>query len=167
MAAEKIKPHQLSKPNPANYRKKSKSATIRTLIQTGCQNVNALSKATDTDPALASRILKQYKIESNQLSEYKLKRADIMAGMQHKLLASIGEDDIKKAPLGSRVLAAAQLYDKERLERNQSTANISTAHGITPEMQELYDKITGRAKVEGQTGENQKVEQDSLLITQE
>jgi hypothetical protein len=41
----------------------------------------------------------------------------VFAGLQQQILASITAEDIKKAPLGTRVLASAQLYDKEQLER--------------------------------------------------
>jgi hypothetical protein len=45
--------------------------------------------------------------------------------MQSKLLSSITDAEIKKAPVGSRILAVAQLYDKERLERSLSTSNLA------------------------------------------
>ncbi len=56
--------------------------------------------------------------------EFKKNRADILAQLQCKILSSIDDADIKKAPFGSRILAMAQIYDKERLERGQSTDNV-------------------------------------------
>jgi len=53
-------------------------------------------------------------------------RADILANIQLKLLSEIDDDRLKKAPVGSLVLAACQLYDKERLERGMSTANLAS-----------------------------------------
>lgn len=55
-------------------------------------------------------------------------RADILANIQMKLLSHLDDDRLKKAPAGSLVLAACQLYDKERLERGMSTANLATIH---------------------------------------
>ena len=52
-------------------------------------------------------------------------RADILANIQMKLLSQLDHDRLKKAPAGSLVLAACQLYDKERLERGESTENVS------------------------------------------
>jgi len=66
--------------------------------------------------------LQRYGVDQGQVEAYKSHRGDILAGLQHRLLVSVTDEDIKKAPLGSRILAAAQLYDKERLERGQATA---------------------------------------------
>jgi len=70
---------------------------------------------------------------------YKVNRADILAGLQVKMLAQVDDARLKKAPVGSLVLAACQLYDKERLERGQSTANISVHDDlkILREMEEM------------------------------
>ena len=53
-------------------------------------------------------------------------RADILAHTQLRLLSELDDDRLKKAPVGSLVLAACQLYDKERLERGMSTANLAS-----------------------------------------
>ena len=60
-----------------------------------------------------------------KVQRYKQDRAEILADIQLQLLNSIGPEDIKKTPVGSRIMAYGILYDKERLERNKSTANIS------------------------------------------
>lgn len=54
------------------------------------------------------------------LKAYKDNRADVFSWWQSKILNSINEDDIKRAPLQSKVVAAGILYDKERLERGQA-----------------------------------------------
>ena len=54
---------------------------------------------------------------------YQDHRADILSNIQLQLLSELDANRLKKAPAGSLVLAACQLYDKERLERGQSTAN--------------------------------------------
>jgi len=53
-------------------------------------------------------------------------RADILAHTQLRLLKQLDDDRLKKAPAGTLVLAACQLYDKERLERGMSTANLAS-----------------------------------------
>ena len=65
-------------------------------------------------------------IPTSKTEIFKRYRADIFSELQRRLLGSIADDDIKKAPMGSRVLAAAQIYDKERLERNLSTSNTAS-----------------------------------------
>lgn len=59
---------------------------------------------------------------------FKEKRADILSNMQLRLLQSIDHADIKKAPMGSRVLAACQLYDKERTERGLVNSTSAVIH---------------------------------------
>jgi hypothetical protein len=83
--------------------------------------------------------LQRYGIDRERLLGFKGNRADIFAGMQERLLCSITDEDIKKTPLGSRVLAAAQLFDKERLQNDLSTSNtasvftdIAALRGIKP-----------------------------------
>ena len=60
-------------------------------------------------------------------------RADILAHLQLKLLSFIDDEKLKRTPVGSLVLAACQLYDKERLERGQSTANHAISISIAEE----------------------------------
>lgn len=55
-------------------------------------------------------------------------RADILSNMQLRMLQSIDAEDIKKAPMGSRVLAACQLYDKERTERGLVNSTSAVIH---------------------------------------
>jgi hypothetical protein len=57
-------------------------------------------------------------------------RVEVLQSVQRDLLTSIDSDEIKKTPIGSRVLAFAQLYDKERLEQGLSTSNQSVNVGL-------------------------------------
>ena len=52
--------------------------------------------------------------------QYKTLRADILAEMQRKLLLQCDPERLKKMPAASAILAACQLYDKERIERGLS-----------------------------------------------
>lgn len=88
-------------------------------------STRAIGKLAGADHSTVVRTLAAYGINKDEAEAYKHYRADILAGLQHRLLSSCTDDDIKKAPMGSRVLAAAQLYDKERLERGQSTENVA------------------------------------------
>ena len=54
-------------------------------------------------------------------------RADLFTVYGHSILSSLQEGDIKEASLLQRVTAMGILYDKERLERGQSTANVAYA----------------------------------------
>lgn len=65
--------------------------------------------------------LKAFQTDFVGLETFKSKRADILALFQKKLLYSLTNKDIKKMPGGSRILAFAQLYDKEQVERGKPT----------------------------------------------
>ena len=78
------------------------------------------------DRSNITRVLQRYGAIEQEVEDFKNHRADIFAGLQNRLISSITPDDIKKTPTGSRILAVAQLYDKERLERGLSTQNIDS-----------------------------------------
>jgi len=74
------------------------------------------------------RILKEYKQAIRGIEGFKTYRGDLLADMQRRILNSISDLDIKRAPFGVKILALCHLYDKERLENDLSTANVATLH---------------------------------------
>ena len=135
MAAEKIKKDkskQLTKITPKQ----------RQIINLHNQHPNAsgreIARLAKADPSYTIDILQRYGLIEQSISDYKTHRADILAGLQHRIISSITDEDIQKAPMGSRVLAAAQLYDKERLERGQGSGDkpmliiVQRVSGATP-----------------------------------
>ena len=107
--------------------------------------VREIATLTNCDHSNVVRVLQRYGIVAKEVKEFKDHMAEVLAGLQHKLIQSITADDIKKAPLGSRILAAAQLYDKERLETGKSTGNLAM---ITFQMP-TPDPVPDEFKVEG------------------
>jgi len=77
----------------------------------------------ETDHSHVIKTLQRYKIPTTHLDQYKTHRADILAGLQHRFITSVTDTEIKKTPVGTRILAACQLYDKERIERGLSDNN--------------------------------------------
>ena len=63
--------------------------------------------------------------DEEKLLHYKNNRADLLAATQERILSSIDDETISKANLQSKALAYGVLFDKERLERNLSTSNLS------------------------------------------
>ena len=65
------------------------------------------------------------------------------------MLNSLSEDDVKSASLLQRMTALGILYDKERLERGQSSVNISvvdltqTLAEITRQREDLERQVMG------------------------
>ena len=78
----------------------------------------------------------------DSLPAYKRHRSDFLAAQQSKLLNSITDADVKKASMLQRVTAFGILYDKERLERDKSTANISVIGNISGNIKGLTEQIS-------------------------
>lgn len=85
-----------------------------------------IAKLQGCNPSNITRVLQRYGVIQpySVITEYREHKADILAGLQHRLLSSISDSDIKKISPAQRIMAAGLLYDKERLERGQSTSNV-------------------------------------------
>ena len=86
-----------------------------------------IAKLVGCDRSNISRRLRTHEVLTGQIKEYVTDRANILASIQWRLLSSITDDEIKKAPLGTRLMCFGILYDKERLERGQTTENVGIA----------------------------------------
>jgi hypothetical protein len=116
---------QLTKPTTKASRKPtSKQVSIlKTKQEHPDLTTREIAAICDTGHSHVIATLQRYGIDRTHVEDYKKHRADILAGLQHRLLISVTDEDIKKSPMGSRILAAAQLFDKERLQLDLSTAN--------------------------------------------
>ena len=86
-----------------------------------------IGKMTGKSKQAVHQRLQPYKDAIENLPAFKENRADIFAIHQQRLLNSLTDDDIKRIPPGSRFTGVGILYDKERLERDKSTENVSYA----------------------------------------
>jgi hypothetical protein len=126
MAAEKIKKEQITKRTGKRTPRTTKTELIiKTATEHPDLTTREIGAIADCSHVNVITTLRRYGVDHAHLEDYRSNRADILSGLQHRLLVSITDADINKTPVGSRVLAVAQLYDKERLERGQSTSNIS------------------------------------------
>jgi predicted transcriptional regulator len=71
--------------------------------------------------------LKKYRPTLDKIAGHKKHRADILTNIQAKLLDSVTDDKIKECTVPQLTVAYGILYDKERLERGQSSSNLSVA----------------------------------------
>jgi hypothetical protein len=133
MAASIAKPITSLTTNPTKRQKR----ILDTYKEHPDLTVREIGAIADVTHGYVVQTLKRYGIEKLRVDAFKQYRGDIFAGMQDRLLSSVTNEDIKKAPLGSRVLAAAQLYDKERLERDLSTTNLASVHADVAAMKAL------------------------------
>jgi len=109
-------------------RKGTKSEAILTLTTLTPATPVEIAESVNASRSLVCQVMKRYGIIPNQAESFKQHRADVLAGLQDKLLSSVSDEEIKKTPVGTRILGACQLYDKERLERDLSTANVASIH---------------------------------------
>ena len=100
------------------------------LIKTAQENPNLttrqLGTLMNTSHVAIVHAFKRYGLDRERIESFKVNRADIMAGPQETVAASFTEEDIKKASVRDRTILFGTLYDKERLERGQSTQNVAT-----------------------------------------
>jgi len=61
------------------------------------------------------------------LEAFRMHRADILALEQQRILSHITDADIKRAGIKDKAVSIGILYDKERLDRGQSTSILSYA----------------------------------------
>jgi hypothetical protein len=104
----------------------------------------------DTDHSHVIKTFQRYGVEHSHIKEFVDNRGKIFSGMQHRLLSSITDDDIKKAPMGSRILAVAQLYDKERIEVGKDQGGINLVINTIQALQQAHpvDNSQSRAIID-------------------
>lgn len=137
------------------YRDKpvDRQAVIDTFQKAPQLSHSEIATLNDCDRTTVCKILTDYRIEKAELEEFKSNRADILAGLQLRLTKTITDEEIKKAPLGTRILASCQLYDKERIERGQSIGqdiqiNVIQALGDrTKDLRSILDKLASTQDV--------------------
>ena len=71
---------------------------------------------------------------------WKKRKADILAGKQAAVLSLLTQDDIKKASPKDKVVMFGILNDKERLERGQSTSNVSVLFRVAEEAEKIQQE---------------------------
>ena len=109
-------------------RRGSKANAILTLTTTTPATPTEIAESVDTSVSNVSHTLARYGIEPNTVESFKKHRAEIIAGMGEKILRNINIDTIKietAKEMQSALTGWGILYDKERLERGESTSNVS------------------------------------------
>jgi len=91
------------------------------------------------------------KVDIPGLERFKRNRADIFAHKQRQILDAITPAKMEGAAINTLAVSLGIMYDKERLERGQSTANVSykgTLEAVDAKMQEMAEEL--RAMGEGE-----------------
>jgi hypothetical protein len=108
-------------------REGTKAEAILTLTTTTPATVTEIAESVNCSKSNVSQVLARYNIEPNAVESYKNHRADVFAGIQERVIQSITDKDVNTATLSARAALLGVLYDKERLERGLSTANVALA----------------------------------------
>jgi len=101
-----------------------------------------LGKLLDVGHTAIVEAFKRYDIKREHLDNFKANRADILAGIQETVAASLTEEDIKNASIRDRTMLFGVLYDKERLERGQATPATSIVFNLIRQANESSDTVT-------------------------
>jgi|GEM_PF-1828708 len=115
-------------------RKEKKLSYSQIAKVVGCSKANVIER------------LKPFLDDIDRLPAYLRHRSNIYALYSRRILQSLTDTDLQKANLRDKVLSAAILYDKERLERGQSTSNIAyvdmikAKQSLSQELVELESK---------------------------
>lgn len=129
------------KKSPTKTTLKRKQGRPKGYKNTDCVKIDTIRKQVAKNPLLSqadlarinnttrqsiNQLLIRHGVDIDTLQSYKESRADIFAGKQEMVLRNIDEAAVKKmldkAPMAAVNLYGV-LYDKERLERGQSTSN--------------------------------------------
>ena len=113
-----------------------------------------IARMQDVSPQAIHQKIKDL-IPQEELKDFKEHRADILSGMQLKIISSIDNETLNKAPLASRATAFGIFYDKERLERGLSTSNVSMATMSEDDLNDELRRIDERLRAIDITPEDQ------------
>ncbi|HEY9664029.1 MAG TPA: helix-turn-helix domain-containing protein [Allocoleopsis sp.] len=122
---------------PRKARKLNREKVLQ-LAEAGMSTTD-IAQHQQVHPTSVLRFLQQYQFEKGDLTQYKADRADVLAWMQSRNMAIQAKlidrldglvDAVKPHQINGLLFALntqhGTLFDKERLERGQSTSNIST-----------------------------------------
>lgn len=98
---------------------------IAKYVNRGVTSPTTIAEATGTTVRAAVDALKRYGFDKDSVEEYRKNKAEILDGIQAKLLQAAATKDLEGVPVQQLITSAAILYDKSRLETGQSTGNIA------------------------------------------
>lgn len=116
---------------------REKKLMIKTLADTGTP-YRKIQEATDVSLGTISNVVREFEVNKPLVDSYKKNRADILAHDQMIYRSHITEEKLKKTCPRDLEWMRAVAYDKERIERGESTENI---HVIIEAITDLQKRI--------------------------
>ena len=123
---------------------------VRDLISVKGLSYTQAGKILNIDRSAVCRLCQRNGIpRKDELKNFKKNKADILSSKQAQVLNCINNETLKKASAYQLAGMFGILYDKERLERGESTQNVSVAH---IEALKTLDEVDAElAKITGDT----------------
>jgi hypothetical protein len=109
--------------HPSHGKTPLQSKIIATKTENPQLNNTQIGKLINTPRETVSKVLTRYGIDMGAVESYQKHRADIFDALQHRIIASVTDDDINKATLMQRMASVGVLYDKMRIERGLSDSS--------------------------------------------
>lgn len=122
---DKVRPRRQKGRPSAAVTKSLHSDIVKAAREQPLATNSAIAVQVGCDKETVRQTLNKYRIKVNDLEKFKAHRADILAGTVQRIVSTLKDSDIKKAPFRDRVIAIGVLTDKERLERGESTSNLA------------------------------------------
>ena len=119
-----------------------KKARIRAMVDVGYP-YRKVSKIEDVSLFSISKIIKEWETNKDLVEAYKKHRADILTHDQMTYRSFITPAKLEKASAKDLELMRCMAYDKERLERGQSTENVSVLVAALDDLQKR--RMQGKA----------------------
>lgn len=89
-----------------------------------------IGKVAGISKQAVSQALRRHGIDAGEIESFRKARPAVLAAKQKILLDGITTETVKKMSGRDKLVGFGILYDKERLELGQSTANVSNLHAI-------------------------------------
>ena len=125
----------ISKPNKSSNIDKSRRLKLKT------ENKLTYKEIADLEGVTPQAIHSSIKdlLPNSDTELYKQSRADILSEVQRKILTNLDDATIKSLVERRGLVDFGILYDKERLERGQSTENVAIAMQAIQAIRDLPD----------------------------
>lgn len=112
-------------PRTCKHRQKGTDpARVAELLSKGLSHAQA-AKICGVSRQAVDSLAKRHGLDPEAVAHFRKHKGAIMDAMQARLIGSITDTDIAKMAPRDRVLAFGVLFDKSRLEKGESTSNIS------------------------------------------
>jgi len=107
---------------------------VKTLADVGTP-YRKIQEVTDVSLGTISKVVREFELNKPLVDSYKKNRADILAHDQLVYRSHITEEKLKKASAKDLELMRCMAFDKERLELDKATSNVSVIVAYLDDLQ--------------------------------